>query len=90
MRADKDKTVQLIKTARGQLEGIIKMIEEDRYCVDISHQLLAVNAIIRKANNNVIKGHLEGCVKEALESDNEERKGDMLKEVYGLIDDLSK
>lgn len=90
MRADKEDTIKLIKTAKGQLEGVLKMIEEDRYCVDISHQLLAVSAVIKKANKLIIKGHIEGCVKEALESGSEERKEEMLEEVYGLMDDLSR
>lgn len=90
MRADKDKTVKLIKTARGQLDGVLKMIEEDRYCVDISHQLLAISAIIKKTNKMVIKSHLEGCVKEALEDGNEKRKEEILNEVYDLMDDLGK
>ena len=41
MRADHEKIRRLIYTARGQLDGILKMVEEDRYCVDISNQLLA-------------------------------------------------
>ena len=45
MKADRDKVVPLIKTARGQLDGILKMIDEDRYCIDISNQVLAVISI---------------------------------------------
>ena len=41
MRADKDKITRLLKTARGQLDGILKMVEDDRYCMDISQQLMA-------------------------------------------------
>ena len=46
MRADKDKITKLLKTARGQLDGILKMVEDDRYCMDISQQLMAVEAIL--------------------------------------------
>lgn len=90
MRADREETIKLIKTARGQLDGVLKMIEDDRYCVDISHQLLAVSAVIKKANKKIIKGHLEGCVKEALEGGSDKRKEEILEEVYGLMDDLAK
>ena len=38
MKGDKKKTLQLLRTARGQIDGIIKMIEDDRYCIDISNQ----------------------------------------------------
>ena len=50
MKADRDKITRLLKTARGQMDGILKMVEEDRYCVDISNQLLATESIMRKAN----------------------------------------
>ena len=50
MKADRDKITRLLKTARGQMDGILKMVEEDRYCVDISNQLLATESILRKAN----------------------------------------
>lgn len=56
MKADRDKVVPLIKTARGQLDGILKMIDEDRYCIDISNQVLAVISILGKANKEIIPG----------------------------------
>ena len=42
MKADKVKVARLLKTARGQLDGILNMIEEDRYCMDVLNQLLAL------------------------------------------------
>ena len=66
MRADKKQVLTILNTAKGQINGIVKMIEEDKYCIDISNQLLAVEALIKKANQEVIKGHLEGCLKEAI------------------------
>lgn len=78
MKADKNKVANLLKTARGQIEGVLKMIEEDRYCVDISNQLMATEAVIKKANNEILKEHMKFCVKEALESDNVDEKIDEL------------
>lgn len=78
MKADKNKVANLLKTARGQIEGVLKMIEEDRYCVDISNQLMATEAVIKKANNEILKEHMKSCVKEALESDNVDEKIDEL------------
>ena len=68
MQANKAKLNQLIKTARGQLDGILKMIEEDAYCIDVSNQLMAADAILRRANREVLSAHLSGCVRQALES----------------------
>ena len=45
MRAEKAPVVRLLKTARGQIDGILDMIEQDRYCIDISNQLLATQSI---------------------------------------------
>lgn len=65
MKANKESVLRLIKTARGQLDGIERMIADDRYCVDISTQLLSTQAILNKANREILKGHVEHCVKEA-------------------------
>ncbi|MCX5775677.1 MAG: metal-sensing transcriptional repressor, partial [Firmicutes bacterium] len=53
MKAKHSSVERLVKTARGQLDGVIKMIEEDRYCIDISNQILAAEAILHKANQKI-------------------------------------
>lgn len=78
MRADKKKVVRLLKTARGQIDGILNMIEEDRYCIDISNQLMATEAIVHKANKEVLSAHLKGCVSEASTPEEVEEKIDEL------------
>ncbi|NLK75349.1 MAG: metal-sensing transcriptional repressor [Clostridiales bacterium] len=87
MKADADKLSRLLKTARGQIDGILKMMEEDRYCIDISNQLMAIEAIIRKVNNEVLHQHIDNCVKEAIETGN---TSDKLEEIKTIIDKLSK
>ena len=68
MKADHQKVANLMKTARGQIDGILRMIEEDRYCMDIAHQIMAAEAILRKAGREVLKAHMESCVREAVEN----------------------
>ena len=46
MKADRAQVTQLLKTARGQIDGILAMVEEDRYCIDISNQLMAARAVL--------------------------------------------
>lgn len=87
MRADKDKVSRLLRTARGQIDGILKMIEEDRYCIDISNQVIATEAILHKVNREVLHGHIDMCVKEAIETGNTE---DKLLEIRSIIDKLTK
>ena len=69
MQADKATITRLLKTARGQMDGILKMVEEDRYCIDISNQILATDAILRRTNREIIKSHIKGCVKDAIKND---------------------
>ena len=65
MQADQKTVLRLLKTARGQLDGIIKMVEEDRYCLDVSNQLMATQSILKKANRMVLKAHMNSCVRQA-------------------------
>ena len=86
MKADHTQVSRLLKTARGQIDGILKMVEEDRYCLDVSNQLLATQSILKKANRMVLKAHIECCVRQAAESGNTEEK---LEELSVLLDKLS-
>lgn len=76
MSEEKKKALQALKTSKGQIEGIIKMIEDDRYCMDIVNQILAANALLKKANMIILKNHLNHCVKDAYEANNSEEKID--------------
>ena len=55
MMADKKQVTRLLKTARGQIDGILKMVEEDRYCIDISHQIMASEANFKKSQQRSLK-----------------------------------
>lgn len=85
MKADQKQIVRLLKTARGQMDGILKMVEEDRYCVDISNQIMATDAILRKANKEILRAHMKCCVKDALQTGQEEKKID---ELIDMIDKM--
>ena len=62
MMADEKKVLRLLKTARGQMDGIIKMVEENRYCIDISQQLMATEAILNRANKEILAADAETFV----------------------------
>ena len=87
MKADKAIVSSLLKTARGQLDGLLKMVDDDRYCMDISTQILAAQAILKKANREVVKAHLQSCVKDAFVEGNEQEKID---EIMLLVEKLAK
>ena len=66
MKAKKDDITHKLKIARGQIDGILQMIEEDRYCVDISTQLQSVQALLKSVNQQILQAHIRNCVREAL------------------------
>lgn len=74
--------INLLKTARGQIDGIIKMVEDDRYCVDVSKQILAVQALLKKSNLTIIENHIRGCVHDAIKEDKGDEK---IKEIMELL-----
>jgi CsoR family transcriptional regulator, copper-sensing transcriptional repressor len=82
-KVSEKKITQLLKTARGQLEAILTMYESDRYCVDITKQILALQALLKKANNLILNDHMNGCVKEAL---NQKQTDAKLKELAEIMD----
>ena len=59
MKAKKGDIVHKLKIARGQ----------NRYCVDISNQLLATQALLKSANQQILQAHIRSCVREALQTD---------------------
>ena len=86
MKANPTEIMRLLKTARGQIDGIMKMVEDDQYCIDISHQILASEAILRKINREVLRGHMQSCVKDAFRSESEEEKDKKISEIIGLLE----
>ena len=86
MKADHDQVTRLLKTARGQIDGTLKMVEEDRYCLDVSNQLMATQSILKKANRMVLKAHMNSCVRQAVASGDPEEK---LNELAVLLDKLA-
>jgi CsoR family transcriptional regulator, copper-sensing transcriptional repressor len=85
MNKEKEEALRALKTSRGQIEGIIKMIEDGRYCIDISNQIAATSSLLKKANKLIIKQHLNGCVKEAFLHNKGDEKVD---EIMSLLDKI--
>ncbi len=74
MKADHEKVSRQLKIARGQIDGLLKMVEEDAYCIDVSNQILATTALLKKVNAIVLSAHLEHCVKEAKDQKDADQK----------------
>ena len=65
---DHSKQIHRINRAIGQLEGVKRMIEERRYCPDILTQTRAISSAVRSLEANILKDHLENCVRNAFKS----------------------
>ncbi len=86
MKANNAYITRSIKIARGQLNGILRMIEEDRYCVDISNQLLATQALLKRVNQEILRAHIRSCVRDGLHTDESNPK---LEEALQLLEKLA-
>ena len=90
MQADKQEICRLLKTARGQLDALIRMVEEDRYCIDISNQLLSTQALLGTINAEVLTAHVDCCVRQAFASGNKAEEEKKIKELQSVLKRLSK
>lgn len=90
MMADHERITRLLKTARGQIDGILRMVEDDRYCIDISTQLMATESLLARINADVLKAHVEGCVRTAMETGDAAEQDAKLAEIEMVIEKLAK
>ncbi|QGH37031.1 metal-sensing transcriptional repressor [Gracilibacillus salitolerans] len=65
-KAEIQATVNRLKRIEGQVRGIQKMIEEDRYCVDVLVQISAINAALKKVGYSITERHIKHCVSDAI------------------------
>ena len=82
MKADHAKVERQLKIARGQIDGILQMVQDDAYCIDIANQLMATAALLRRLNAVVLSAHLEHCVREAKTDEEAKEK---IQEVQSLL-----
>jgi len=74
-----------LKRIEGQIRGVQRMIEDERYCIDILHQLQAIEAAVKGVEANILKKHLQGCVSEAFRSRSEREQDTKLDEIIHLL-----
>lgn len=79
---DKDSLLTRMRRIEGQARGIQRMIEEDRYCVDIVQQLTALSAATNEVALLVLQNHIEGCITEAIQ---EKRGEEYIKELMEVL-----
>ena len=68
MKADHKKSaLNRLKTVRGHIDGVIRMVDDERYCPDIMKQVSALQGSLEKVNRILLQNHVETCVLEAVE-----------------------
>jgi DNA-binding FrmR family transcriptional regulator len=84
MQANKQDVLKRLNYIEGHLGGIRKMIEDDKYCVDILRQTYAVRKAIEKLEGLLVEGHLHHCVPEGIAQGRGEAIIDELVQLYNL------
>ena len=74
----------------GHLDGVKKMIEKDKYCIDVINQNEAVVAAIKKVNEMVLANHLDTCVTQAIKGKNEKLRKKRIKEILEVFVNFNK
>ena len=80
-----DDQITRLRKIEGQIRGVQRMIEEQRYCIDILNQLQAVEAAIKGVEANILRKHLQGCVSSAFRAGSEREQDGKLDEIMELL-----
>ncbi|NIA02098.1 MAG: metal-sensing transcriptional repressor [Nitrospirae bacterium] len=81
----KQKSLGQFKKAVGMLNKVIKMVDEDLYCMDILQQSLAVNGIIKSANKTILEHHLNSCFKKGMQTNSLKVQQQLIDEVLRIV-----
>jgi DNA-binding FrmR family transcriptional regulator len=80
----RDRNLKRLKRIEGQVRGLQKMVEDDRYCADIMTQISSVHEALRAVGRELMKNHLRHCATRAIKS-SEEEAGMMYDEIVDLM-----
>lgn len=84
MRADAASVGFRLRSARGHLDAVIRMADEDRYCIDLLHQISAVQGALDRVRREVLEAHLRGCLPQAaLDGTTDEVVEELMAAVFG-------
>jgi DNA-binding FrmR family transcriptional regulator len=88
MKTEKEPTIRRLARIEGQVRGVARMIEEERYCIDILHQVQAIKAALAKVEDAILHDHAFTCVETAIASGDEReqrKKFGELVELFGKV-----
>jgi DNA-binding FrmR family transcriptional regulator len=79
-------TIRRLKTIEGHLRGIIRMVEEDAFCIDVIRQVQAVESALNKVSAQILEGHLNSCVITAIQGEDQSERERVLKEITEVFE----
>ncbi len=82
----KEKTLARLKKAKGQVEGIVKMVEEEKYCVDIITQVLALEGSLKAVSHLILESHMNTCGTKHLASNDPQKKEKFIREILKIVE----
>jgi CsoR family transcriptional regulator, copper-sensing transcriptional repressor len=77
--------IRRLQSVEGHVRGIQRMVEDDKYCIDVIKQIGAVQAALGKVQEIVLDQHLHSCVTTAIRSDDAERREAVIDEILGVF-----
>lgn len=83
---ENDSTIRRLKTVEGHLRGVIRMVEEDAYCIDVIRQIQAVEAALSKVSARILDEHLNSCVITAIQGDDPKERERVIKEISEVFE----
>ena len=86
MNHDHHDNIRRLKTIEGHIRGIQRMLEEDKYCIDIIRQIQAVQAALNKVSSKILDGHLNTCLLNAVQGDDPAERQRVLNEITEVFD----
>jgi DNA-binding FrmR family transcriptional regulator len=86
MRKDiKATCLRRLKRVEGQVRGLYRMVEDDRYCIDIVTQIAAVRAALRRAEEEILRDHVAHCVEDAIKSGSRAERRRKIAELMDVV-----
>jgi CsoR family transcriptional regulator, copper-sensing transcriptional repressor len=90
MAHDNPAVINRLKRIEGQVRGVAQMVADDRYCIDILHQLQAVKSALARVESEILKAHAACCVADAIASGDEGEQRAKLGELIDLIEKVKR
>jgi CsoR family transcriptional regulator, copper-sensing transcriptional repressor len=87
---ENDNTLRRLKTVEGHMRGVIRMVEEDAYCIDVIRQIQAIESALNKVSAQILENHLNSCVITAIRGEDPKERERVLKEITDVFDQANK